>query len=559
MPPHPHRYLLPIAAFLAILPMLLYGPSPGHDFNFHLLSWLEAARQYAHGLYPHWAYTPAYNAGEPRFVFYPPISWTLGALLTTLLPHHWPAVPIVFIFIALTLAGFTAYHLCRDFAPAPIATLAATLYVVNPYMLFTAYERSAFAELLAAAFLPLLFRAALAPRPRIVPLAISIALLWLTNAPAAVMGCYALAFLTLVRLILPSTPRKLHLALTTTAGTALGLLLAAFYILPAAYERRFVHIDMALVEGLRITDHFLFHRMPGGTPDDLFHDAVVRTASYIAVALLLTIATALALSRKRPLPLILLAAAIALLLTPLSLPLWNHIPQLAFLQFPWRLNALLAVIATIALTQTLKRLTIPYSRAGSPPSGLCSVGWLLPTPCLILTMALVGPAWHAFHQPNSLEGPTNTRIAHMQLPQGNDPTDEYTPTVADNDALHPGNPPFWTSCTDNPAEPPPANSIPAPLPNHLALTVPCPGILILNRRDFPAWHITLNGYPATPLPAERDDGLIALAVPAGPAILNLTYTQTPDRTLGELLSALAALTLATLAVRRIDYTHQVEP
>ena len=546
MPPHPHRYLLPIAAFLSILPMLLYGPSPGHDFNFHLLSWLEAARQYTHGLYPHWAYTPAYNAGEPRFVFYPPISWTLGALLATFL--HWSAVPIAFIFIALTLAGFSAYRLCRDFAPAPIATLAATLYVVNPYMLFTAYERSAFAELLAAAFLPLLFRAALAPTVGIVSLAIPVALLWLTNAPAAVMGCYALAFLILIRLILPSTPRKLYLALTTTAGTALGLLLAAFYIVPAAYERRFVQIDMALVEGLRITDHFLFHRMPGGTPDDLFHDAVVRTASSIAIALLITITAALTLTRKRPLPLILLTALIALLLTPLSLPLWNHIPQLPFLQFPWRLNALLAVIATLSITLALKKSSLPSS--------------LFPLPSFALAALLILPAWHNFHQPDSLEGPTDTRIAHMQLLQGNDPTDEYTPTVADNDALHPGNPSFWNTCADAPTEAPPANSTPAPVPNHFTLTLPCSGILVLNRRDFPAWHITLNGHPATPLPAERDDGLITLAVPAGPSTIDLTYATTPDRTLGEILSALALLTSVALAYRTprppIHYTHQVD-
>ena len=540
---HPHRCLIPIAAFLAILPMLFYGPSPGHDFDFHLLSWLEAARQYTHGLYPHWAYTPAYNAGEPRFVFYPPISWTLGALLTTFL--HWPTVPIAFIFIALTVSGFTAFRLCRDFAPAPIATLAATLYIVNPYMLFTAYERSAFAELLAAAWVPLLFRAALAPRPRIVPLAIPVALLWLTNAPAAVMGCYAFASITLVRLLLPSTPHKRDLALTTTAGTALGLLLAAFYILPAAYERRFVQINMALVEGLRITDHFLFHRMPGGTPDDLFHDAVVRTASYIAVSLLLTITAALTLSRKRPLPLVLLTFLIAFLLTPLSLPLWNHIPQLSFLQFPWRLNALLAVIGIISLALALQSFSLPSS--------------LLPLPSLALAILFTAPAWHLFHQPNSLEGPTETRVARMQLPQGNDPTDEYTPAVADNDALHPGNPPYWTSCTGTPTDPPPPNSTPAPLPNHLTLTLPCEGVLILNRRDFPAWHITLNGHPATPLPAERDDGLITLAVPPGPTTLDLTYSQTPDRTLGETLSALAALTLAILAFRHIHYTHQVEP
>ena len=47
---------------------------------------LEAARQLSHGDFnPHWAFSPAFNAGEPRFVFYPPLSWRLVAALGLLL------------------------------------------------------------------------------------------------------------------------------------------------------------------------------------------------------------------------------------------------------------------------------------------------------------------------------------------------------------------------------------------------------------------------------------------------------------------------------------------
>ena len=67
--------LIPLAACIAIFPLILHGCSCGHDFDFHLLNWMEAAHQFTHGnLHPHWAFTPAYDAGEPRFVFYPPLS-----------------------------------------------------------------------------------------------------------------------------------------------------------------------------------------------------------------------------------------------------------------------------------------------------------------------------------------------------------------------------------------------------------------------------------------------------------------------------------------------------
>ena len=96
-------FLLPLLAIIAVLPLLGGGVSCGHDFEFHLQSWLDAAQQFRQGdLNPHWAFSAAYNAGEPRFIFYPPLSWTLGALLSLVLPLS--AVPIAFTFVAVALA-----------------------------------------------------------------------------------------------------------------------------------------------------------------------------------------------------------------------------------------------------------------------------------------------------------------------------------------------------------------------------------------------------------------------------------------------------------------------
>ena len=80
----------------------------------------------------------------------------------------------------------------------------------------------------------------------------------------------------------------LQLAINAAAGTILGLTLAAFYILPAAYERRFVQIAMAIIPFYRIHDNFLFHHT-----DDAAHDQVLHTASLIAIALIALTALAL--------------------------------------------------------------------------------------------------------------------------------------------------------------------------------------------------------------------------------------------------------------------------
>ena len=201
---HKHSVaLIALAALIAASPRLIRGLSCGHDFDFHLVSWLEVQRSWSQGvLYPHWAQSPNWSAGEPRFVFYPPLTWVLGALLGYLAPWEW--VPTIFIFLSLAASGLATRELARQFLPPHAATLAGALATCTPYALFCAYERSAFAELAAAAWVPLLLLFALrqtkispdgtSARPSAfndaldgsaAPLALILAGAWLTNAAHA--------------------------------------------------------------------------------------------------------------------------------------------------------------------------------------------------------------------------------------------------------------------------------------------------------------------------------------------------------------------------------------
>jgi hypothetical protein len=565
--------LIPLAALIAAMPLVRHGCSCGHDFDFHLLSWMEAARQFNHGnLHPHWAFTPAFNAGEPRFVFYPPISWVLGALLGLLLTHlpgvseaaGWNAAPILFTCIALTLSGFTMHRLARTFIRPNAALLAAIVYLVNPYMLFTAYERTAYAELLTAAWIPLLLHSILRERVTAIRIAIPVALLWLTNAPAAVMGCYTLAVLALLRIfaefkatrrlaVSPSTCESwiarhraaLRLTLNTISGAVVGLALAAFYILPAAYERRFVQIAMATISGMRIDQNFLFEHT-GTSPDDLLHDQVLHTASIIAILLLATSAIALATKhvseRRRStsgdarafpvLPLAILTAGIAFLLTPPSLFLWHDLPQAAFLQFTWRLLAILAPIAALSLAALFDHASFRFAAAAV-------VG-------LVLAIALSHAAYHEFAQPcDPVDTPT-ARLALFHSNAGTDPTDEYTPTTADNDSLTPGDPAYWLAAT--PDSPPPGSGQAGSVPMHFTVSAPRAEELVLNLRDYPAWRVRVNGFLNAPR-QPRADGLIAVAVPGGSSTIDISYAFTLDQTAGDEIS-LFTVGLILLDLRR---------
>lgn len=571
--------LLPLLALIAVTPLIAHGPSCGHDFEFHLQSWLDAASQMRHGTFdPTWTRSAAWNAGEPRFLFYPPLSWMLGAALSLVLPFS--AVPAVFTALALCGAAFAMFRLTSEYVSPPASLLASAVYIANPYMLFTSFERTAYGELLAAVWLPLLLAATLRSRPRVLGLAVPIALLWLSNAPAAVIGMYTVTGIALLRIALEllTRNRRLQLAevssrtvasllLRYTAGGALGLALAAFYLLPAAWERRYVQVAMAIIPNMRVEDNFLF-----GHTGDLPHDRVLHTASLLAVWLLATTIVVLLAAwfsarlrersalpaeiHRRSTALLLLAMTltIAFFLTPTSLHVWHKLPELAFLQFPWRLLCLLGTVLGLGLALALRWL---------PANGLALS--ISAVAALLFVGAMTAGDIHAFRQPCEVLDQPAVRAQLFRTQHGVGPTDEYTPSDADNDVLRYDDPPYWLASdasafapgtVPNPAAtivnydtpPPVEQTVSRMAPSHLQLNLAAPAILILNLRDYPAWQVTRNSTVIT-RHLQRDDGLLAITLPSGSSIIDIRWNRTWDQLLGDAISACALLLLAVVLMR----------
>ncbi len=494
-----------------------------------------------------------FGYGEPRFIFYPPASWTLGAALSAIFP--WTLASCIYIWIVLVAAGVAMFLLARRwldpkrFDPQGLdlqkfdrcdAIFMAVLYTVNPYHLVIVYWRSAFAELLASCLLPLLLLFVLKAADEdeadhdgwraIMPLGLVLAAAWLTNAPAAVMIHYSLALLVV---FFAWRRRSARLLLVAAGAAALGACLAAFYLLPAIYEQRWIDIAQAVSAGSRPADNFLFIHTT-----DADHDAFNRVISWVALfETVITLGAAWAARQwreaKRDLWNVLLGWAIAcsVLMFPVAGVLWKVLPKMEFMQFPWRWLLCLSMIFSIFVTV----LTTGLRR-----------WWWRSAVCVVAILVIVA-AWHRVQPPwwdsadDLREMQDNMAMGSLYRSAGYEGVDEYTPLGADPAAIDKDAP---NVTVDGAAR--------AGIQIHVdrwdsesrmfTAEMPAPGQLAVRLFAYPAWQVEVNGR-VVETAARAETGQMLVPVGAGVNRVEITFMRTWDRAVGGWISLLSAALL----------------
>lgn len=525
------------AALMVVSPFFWLGTASGHDIQFHAGSWLDAAGQWKEGiLFPRWMEWANHGFGEPRFVFYPPLSWLLGAALGSVVP--WNSVPAVFIVLVQTIAGVFGFAVLRRIFPSRAALFGAVCYAANPYALLIIYVRSDFAELLAMAFFPLLLRAALqvsgiaessCPNPRITitSFAVVFAAVWLSNAPAAVLASYTVALLFAWAAISKKSWRPL---LRGAAGLALGFGLTGFYLLPAAYEQRWVNIGQVLSSGLLPVQNFLY-----ASTADPEHDAFNRIASTVAVLLIvMTVFAGIAAHRQAMegdrenlwRTLLLVSAAASFMMVRVTSILWAVLPKLRFVQFPWRWMTILAVIWMFFLAAAVERKKLAWLKAG-----------------IVLALLAGTAAYLVKHTWWDTEDIPVLRAAIAQ-DQGFDGTDEYDPLGDDHSNLPEQSPRLKVLPAEHSEEAAPNALIRMQRwtaeAKELRVTSRGPLRLALRLLNYPAWRVEVNGTAVTPESGENFSQMI-LPLAAGESRVVVRFSRTSDRTAGIALSGFSLL------------------
>jgi hypothetical protein len=522
-----------------LLPFFWYGSASGHDFEFHADSWLDTAQQWKEGVwYPRWTAWTNHGFGEPRFIFYPPLSWVMGAALTRMVSLPW--VPVYFLLLTQEFAGLSAFALLRRLTSERAAILGAACYVMNPNALLMTYIRSDFAEQLACAIFPLVFLGALRlcdllgdsepGRLGIVYFALPFSGVWLSNAPAGVIVSYSVVLLIGWATI---TQRSMKIAARGALGLGLGFLLAGFYLIPAAFEQRWVNIGQALSSGLLPGQNFLFTAI-----DDVEHTWFNWIASICALMLILVCGITALLSRRLRvrrgetkvlrtvwMALLVVGAGATVLMLRFTIPLWNYLPKLRFVQFPWRWMSVVALIFSCFAAALFEKKR----------------GWLL-----FVVFALISvPLGHFLVSNGWWDGDEMpTQYAAIERGTGFDGADEYDPVGDDH--------------SDLPVGAPLVKVLPEGQASSAVLQAKVQIIewktekkefrveakeaarMELRLLNYPAWKVEVNGKAITP---ERTDDFNVMVIPVQPgsSVIRVWFTRTMDRMIGIWVSILGVI------------------
>jgi len=492
---------------------------------------------------PRWLPDSNGGYGSPVFIFYSPLVYYLTALLKFGTGSLIVAMKLAR-FLALFLSGLAMFVYARDLVHSKAALVVALVYVALPFHVLDVSYWTLYAEPWAWIWFPLilmLLRQMLhADRwnsRSMRMFAICYAGLILTHLVSAYMFSFVIAGYA----VFGSNRKRLLIALGRVGlAVGLGMALAAFFLLPACYEQRFVHIDyITLRPEFNFRNTFLFFPAADFIQDAPFQSrttallqiiTLFQTAWAVTGLLLIFRIGTVANIVKRELG---FAAGVGLtclfLMSRFSVWVWDWVPRLPQIQFSTRwLSVFSWAVALIG------GLSLDLFRKRGTQSWLNLLHFALAFFMVLGTGILILRACFLAEEHND-----RARQSVQNAP-------EYNPrAMADwkRQEIWPTDPPFTVSegqarvrierwAAEN---------------RSLVVEAETPVRLKIRLFDYPGWTVQDNGVVMSP-GVDRANGSMLLDVSQGQHRIEISFQPTPWRTGALVLSVLTGTTLLYMSL-----------
>lgn len=316
-----------------------------------------------------WVPDMGYGYGYPLFNYYPPLPYYFGELIHLLGFSFIDSTKAMFI-AGFLISAILMFHFGRKLWGDWGGLLSSILYLFAPYHAVDVYVRGAMNEHWALAFLPgvcwAVYEIVDQDKTRVRELslfAVFYGLLLLshnlmTYIFTPVIGIFALVMIWLRKKDFKEKIKNL------LVGGVWGIGLAAFFTLPVILEKKFVHVETMLMGYFNYLAHFvpigklLFTRFWGygssGWLQETGMPFQVGFPHWPLAVLVFLISVVLFVRKKISKELFVLNSLFMVLFLgslflvhPRSVFLWKMLPMIEYLQFPWRFLTLVIFVISI--------------------------------------------------------------------------------------------------------------------------------------------------------------------------------------------------------------------
>ncbi len=363
-----HYLIVASVACAVMLPILFKGIPFGYDLPHHF----QCAFSFYEGIiagdfYPSWSANRNYGFGGMELRLYPPISHYSLALFY-LIAQDWHLATWLTVTFYSIVGSFGVYFWARELMPSSQAVFAGCVYALMPYHLTQIYNTFFYAEYVGSAVLPFsfwfIYRVCKRGRPSdVLGLAISFAALLLTHLPLTVIGaiCFSIYGLSLLR-----KEKLISQIIKLSGGAALGLAASSFFWIKVIQER-----DL-LAKTLNYSDPWLDYRLHflltpiqnliGELQTRIYETSAFFYDLMLFYAVLLTLAFTVPFmirakdkfTELQGVWLIFLASVF--LAVPFSRLVWDVLPLLQEVQFPWRWLSVVSLCGSVLAASRLNIL-----------------------------------------------------------------------------------------------------------------------------------------------------------------------------------------------------------
>lgn len=310
-----------------------------------------------------WVPDMGYGYGYPQFNYYAPLPYYVMEVIHLSGFGILDSIKIYLIFITL-LSVWGVYKASSKFwSDESAGFITAILYTYFPYRAVNLYVRGGISEYTAQALIPFVIYYAISltkdgKKSDILKLSLSTTALFLSHNISAL---FILPYLIIFIIYLAGTKNiknLYHSFARIAVSVSVALFLSAFFLLPALFEKSFVHTETLTSNYFDYKGHFLsiyqilFSNGWGyGSSGPGVNDQIM-----LGVGLIFWLIPLIALisgfkdktKRGKLLILNLLAWLSLFLIHPRSLVVWEILPFMKYIQFPWRFNLFAGIFFAIA-------------------------------------------------------------------------------------------------------------------------------------------------------------------------------------------------------------------